>query len=250
MAKHIFIGGLHRSGTSLVHRLLRAHPGVAGFERTGVPEDEGQHLQDTLPTARSLGGPGRFGFRRGAHLTEHSPLAVPATRDALLAAWGPLWTGAAEHRVEKSPPNLLRFRLLQALFPEAVFVAVVRHPLAVALATQRMRRLYRLRSVRSLLEHWLACQERFELDRPHLRRLHVVRYEELVADPAAAWSALLESCGLEYAPLGEEVQDGADARHARRWARLRRLPWVAGPVMSRERRVAGHGYSLGGFGSY
>jgi len=41
----VFVAGLHRSGTSLVHRCLAAHPDVSGFADTGVPEDEGQHLQ-------------------------------------------------------------------------------------------------------------------------------------------------------------------------------------------------------------
>jgi hypothetical protein len=41
----VFIGGLHRSGTSIVHRCLSDHPDVSGFQSTGVWEDEGQHLQ-------------------------------------------------------------------------------------------------------------------------------------------------------------------------------------------------------------
>ena len=28
---HVFIGGLHASGTTLVHRLLCMHPSVSGF---------------------------------------------------------------------------------------------------------------------------------------------------------------------------------------------------------------------------
>ena len=45
----VFVGGLHRSGTSLVHRCLASHPAVSGFSDTGVPEDEGQHLQTVYP---------------------------------------------------------------------------------------------------------------------------------------------------------------------------------------------------------
>ena len=45
----VFVGGLHRSGTSLVHRCLALHPAVSGFSGTGVPEDEGQHLQTVYP---------------------------------------------------------------------------------------------------------------------------------------------------------------------------------------------------------
>jgi len=37
--------------------------------------------------------------------------------------------------VEKSPPTRLRTRLFQALFPDAYFVIIIRHPAPVALAT-------------------------------------------------------------------------------------------------------------------
>ena len=34
--------------------------------------------------------------------------------------------------VEKSPPNIVRMRYLQALFPRASFVMILRHPVVVA----------------------------------------------------------------------------------------------------------------------
>src|SRR4051812_31203825 len=52
----VFVGGLHRSGTSLVHRCLADHPRASGFRNTGVWEDEGQHLQTVYRPAGSHGG--------------------------------------------------------------------------------------------------------------------------------------------------------------------------------------------------
>ncbi len=54
----VFIGGLHRSGTSLVHEILRGSPEATGFTGTGFPQDEGQFLQTVYPRASEFGGPG------------------------------------------------------------------------------------------------------------------------------------------------------------------------------------------------
>ena len=59
--RFVFLAGLHRSGTTLLARLLAAHPEISGFSGTGEPADEGQHLQSVYPAARVYGGPGRFG---------------------------------------------------------------------------------------------------------------------------------------------------------------------------------------------
>ena len=68
--RFVFLAGLHRSGTTLLARLLASHPEVSGFSDTGVPADEGQHLQTVYPAAAVYGGPGRFGFAPEAHFTE------------------------------------------------------------------------------------------------------------------------------------------------------------------------------------
>ena len=47
-----------------------------------------------------------------------------------------------------------------------------------------------------MVEHWLAAHETFLADLPHLRRVHVLRYENLVADPAAELAPVTELLGL------------------------------------------------------
>jgi hypothetical protein len=89
--KFVFICGLHRSGTSILHDMLRRHPEVSGFSGTGVPKDEGQHLQSVFPSARYYGGPGRFGFHPEAHMTEDHPLMTASFQAQLLSEWEPYW---------------------------------------------------------------------------------------------------------------------------------------------------------------
>ena len=136
----VFVGGLHRSGTTLLGRCLAEHPLVSGFADTGVPADEGQHLQTVYPPARAYGGPGKFGFSADAHLTEDSALVSAANAQQLLDEWAPHWNLERPVLVEKSPPNLIRMRFLQALYPESTFIVVTRHPIAVSLATQKWSR--------------------------------------------------------------------------------------------------------------
>jgi hypothetical protein len=104
----VFVGGLHRSGTTPVTHWLGEHPSVSAFRDTGVSGDEGQHLQDVYRIAGAHGGPGRFAFDPEAHLTEFSPLVSAESRERLWASWCPHWDLSKPVLVEKSPPNLVR----------------------------------------------------------------------------------------------------------------------------------------------
>ena len=157
--KAIFLGGLHRSGTTLLHEILKAHPEISGFFNTGATQDEGMLLQTVYPTARKFGGPGRFGFAEAAFMDENHPLATAENSKKLFQEWSPYWDLEKPYLIEKSPPNLIRTRFLQKLFPNASFIILLRHPLAVSYATQKWSKT----SIPSLIEHSLRCYERFHL---------------------------------------------------------------------------------------
>lgn len=176
--KFVFVCGLHRSGTSPLFRILREHPEISGFRGTAVPEDEGQHLQTVFPAANVYGGPGCFGFAKEAHLTEESTLVSSENGQRLLEEWSKYWDLAKPCLLEKSPPNLIRTRFLQAVFPGSYFIVVIRHPIAVSLATSK----WTISSLESLMEHWLHCHRLFELDRPYLGNVRVTKYEDLIRD--------------------------------------------------------------------
>jgi hypothetical protein len=234
----VFVGGLHRSGTTLLANLIAEHPLVSGFRETGVPADEGQHLQSVYPPAHVYGGPGRFGFRAESHLTEASELVSPESRDTLFREWAEHWNLSKPVLVEKSPPNLIRARFLQALFPDASFVMVLRHPVAVSLATEKWSRT----SLGSLLRHWLVCHRTFEADRPSLRQVVVVTYEELAADPDACLERVFAFLDLEPQSARLEVRPDGNERYFGRW---RALGLRAGYLRIRyEHAVAEFGYSL------
>ncbi len=214
----VLVAGLHRSGTTPLARLLSAHPEVSGLSGTGVKEDEGQHLQTVYPSARTYGGPGRFAFAPEAHLTEQSPLATPTNAQRLFAQWARYWDLAKPVLVEKSPPNLVMTRFLQALFPDARFLVVVRHPVVVGLSTSRWTRRTPLRR---LIEHWLTAHETFLADAPHVRRLKVVHYEHLVREPAVVLHDIGASLGLRGPLPRAGVDTWRSLTYEEQWAALR-----------------------------
>jgi hypothetical protein len=219
--RFVFLAGLHRSGTTLLARLLAAHPQISGFSGTGAPADEGQHLQSVYPSDHEYGRPGRFGFAPEMHLTESSPLVSTQSAATLFEEWSPYWDLSRPLLLEKSPPNLLKTRFLQALYPGSAFVVVIRHPIPVSLATAKWRG---TRRYHRLLEHWLRCHDLFAADREKLEQVHVLHYEELLHDPAGMLRGIFEFLGLEPIPPSEPVKTGANEAYFRQWRELKRDP--------------------------
>jgi hypothetical protein len=188
----LFLTGLHRSGTSLLHEILREHPAISGFSDTGAIEDEGQHLQNVFPPGNRFGGPGRFAFDPAAAMDESHPLATPESARRLMEVWGPRFDLSRRYLVEKSPPTLIRTRFFQAIFPGSRFLVILRHPVAVAYATRKWSHT----TIPSLLEHTLTAYERFLADRPYLHHCRTIHYERFVSTPReqlaeiAAWLEL------------------------------------------------------------
>lgn len=190
----------------MLARLLAEHPDVSGFEGTGVPADEGQHLQSVYPIPSKGRQAGRFAFLSEAHLTEASPLVSGESRARLLAEWEPHWDLGRRVLLEKSPPNLVMSRFLQALVPDAAFVFVVRHPIAVACATQK----WSAQRPHELLAHWVRAHRILLADAPHLRTVALVRYEDLVADLDGVLGHVFRLVGLEDHAPGRQAAVGVN----------------------------------------
>lgn len=222
----VFVGGLHRSGTTPLANVMAAHPMATGLTGTGVFENEGIHLQDVYPKIREYGGMGAFANDHRAHLTEASPLVSESNAQRLLDCWSPYWEAAKPVRVEKSPSNLIIGRFLQALFPGSALVVVVRHPVVVALANAKWDPAVINRSGRrhvgffGHVAHWVRAHEILLEDTPHLRRLHVVRYEDLVDEPVGELAKIQQLVGLTEPYDASGLRPGRSERYAIEWEQM------------------------------
>ncbi len=236
----VFVGGLHRSGTTLLTHCVGKHPEASCFQNTNVSEDEGQHLQNVYPPGIAIGGPGRFGFSPEAHLTDQSRLVQRDTGARLLHAWKPFWDCSRQVLVEKSPPNLVRARFLRAVFPNARFVMIVRHPIAVAVATQKWCKT----SLLSMLDHWVVCHQYFLQDASELRHVLLIQYEELVSNPAPVLERVFKFLDLRPIDPLAEIRGGLNDRYIDQWQAFQENAQISHRLAEIEPYANAFGYSV------
>jgi hypothetical protein len=159
--KFIFISGLHRSGTSLLYKILKEQDEISGLSKTNELEDEGQHVQTVYKPAYEFGGVGKFGFDINARLDENSKLINEINRKKLFNEWSRFWDLEKNILLEKSPPNIIRTRFLQKMFPNSYFINITRHPIATSIASKKWSKT----SLDELISHWIKCHEIFNEDK-------------------------------------------------------------------------------------
>lgn len=220
----IFVGGMHRSGTTVLADILSNADGAAGLDSSGAHMGEGQFLQDVYPVDNFFGGATRWAFDPRTHMTEED--ARPEMAQRFWDAWMPWWGEEAQFLVEKSPLNLVRTRFLAELYPHARFVIVTRHPIAQALAVHKWSRTFRERAGDQfcrLIELWLAAHRTAKRDIDTLENVRVVRFEHLVTRSREELDRLSEFLGIQF---GEEAEKRLDASvldaYARTWDKARR----------------------------
>lgn len=223
----VFLLSLPRSGSTLVQRVLAAHPGVATAPEPWI-------LLPLLYTRRSDGAAAEYdhgtlvetlgdlaGMLPGGEAELRGELAETARR-IYRAASGP----DARLFIDKTPRYHLIVHELIDLFPDAAYVFLWRNPLAI---------------VASMVEtwydgHWYPNRHAVDLEGglPRLvgarRRLGdravSVRYEDLVAGGLGVWRELTAAIGVEFDPavlerLDEHRIDGhAGDPTQHRYARL------------------------------
>lgn len=204
----VFVGGTHRSGTTLLRDLLDAHPRVACG-----PELK---LVQTICTLRDQWWSAMGNTLTAAGLDEQKlDAAVRAFVMTLLQGMVPDPT--ATRIAEQTPHNLLHMAMLGRLFPRARFVHIVRDARAVAASLVRQQwvdpatgeRLWYCKDVASGARYWAQViqtvrQQAAEVPGRYLE----LRYEDLVREPRATMETLM-------AFLGEAWDDSVMQHHTK-----------------------------------
>jgi len=167
----LFVLGLNNSGTSLVSRVLASHPRIRPLP------GEGQLLTNALPQAVDYGARRNWTARLDVfHWTEEADSA-PALRTRY--DWALYYEPGPGVLLEKSPPNTVRARWLQANFSPSRFIGVVRHPYAVCEGVRRREGL----PIEEAALHWRRGNEIMLDDAESLERFLLVTYEGFAAHP-------------------------------------------------------------------
>lgn len=241
--KFIFLAGHHRSGTSLLHEIIRSHKDITGLTGTNVPEDEGQHVQGVFKAAKAFGGPGKYIFDEEAYMDESHELVSDSSSQQIFADWSRYFNEESSIYIEKSPPNLIRTRFLQALFPNSKFIVILRHPVAVSYATQKWSKT----STKSLIEHTLRGYEIFAEDVKNLNHVFVLRYEDFVASPQSKVDEIFNFLNLESIKVNHEIRPNVNDKYFNMWNKEKQsvIKKITLSVSDRlERRFNNFGYSL------
>jgi len=247
VVRPIFVVGCGRSGTAFLFEMLKLYPELV--PTTGHPDGEDhvgwiKHGGAVIAgLANPCGDSGHVGYHLCPHMDETQ--VTNETRASMHRYYATeVLMGSTTLRVLNKCPHLSnKLRYVRALFPDALFLHIVRDPVAMVASWVKV-----MQAVPELLLYWpetdfpcwwvfptkdavthrsaLARESRWYPGGGLLRfadywatvnsiipkqlsdtpgQLLTIRYEELVARPSEVMRRVGEFCGLRSAPSGELV---------------------------------------------
>jgi len=195
--KWVFVVGCYNSGTTILLKMLAQHPRVSIL-------DEGVFRTNKLITPEELG------WTRMWHkvVDQVRLLSTDSAIDAVAVQkdWAFFLDTQKPILVEKSIVNSARIPWLNANFPNAHFIFIVRNGYAVAEGIQRkvVNRRYPIPAkygetypIELCAEQWIQSNQLAEQDLLLVPDVHRITYEELCDAPSDALAAIWEFLELE-----------------------------------------------------
>ncbi len=225
----VFVLGQPRTGTTLVERILSAHPDVHSA-------GELRQFGNAVRRLSGYRGPGRFSAELMRDALSLEPRALG---EAYATSAAPL-AGTRSRFVDKLPQNYLYLPLILAALPNAKIVHVRRHPMDACLASFRQLfadaypHSYDLREMGRHHARYRALMAHYR--REFGDRFFEIDYETVAADPGSAARALIGYLGLAWSDAcldfhrqeaavttasAVQVREPAHTRSIGRWLRYR-----------------------------
>lgn len=196
----IFIGGMFKSGTSLLRAMLGNHSMIATGLETYWFNLDWQHLDSTesLDRLRTIGEFYELNSSNLEKLTANSDSAEEFL-SLLMDYWAeknnkPRWA-------EKTPGNILHIDRINAFWPDAAIVHIIRDPRDIFAS---LREAGKWDSIDSFMSRWGAVFGSIERFRQNKllagANYHEVRYEQLVTNPEDFMRSLCYAVELPFEP--------------------------------------------------
>lgn len=225
----IFIGGMPRSGTTLLRAMIDRHPAIAC----------GPELR-TFPALATISSQTRKAY--GDVFEQFYGLTGPAYDDAwrtfMASFLEPYLASRGKKRIaEKTPANVLHFHEFARLFPDADFINVVRDGRDVVASLQNMnwtdpatgQPMEITRDPAAASATWKAHIDAGTHATKNLPRVHEIRYENLITAPECELRALTSFLREDWCDdmlhhhKGDHLRAGVDEASA---------PQIAKPLYS------------------
>ena len=235
----VFIVGVPRSGTTLLYRTLLRHPSFRPT-KANLSESDAVDALYSLVDPSAVPAASLVNYLASSDVPDELRRAISRARVRRMAVrrlTGDLWTATpwvwrlgGEHRIlrtylalaatlrgasrilEKTPGHLWRVRHLKFAFPESQFLCIHRHPVDVLNSYWRRFRLegesakWANVDVDEFARVWNAgVLEADALTTAYPAAFHVLRYEDLVADPESSIRSVLDRLDEAYDPTCVET---------------------------------------------
>jgi hypothetical protein len=191
----VFVTGCNRSGKTIVANLLGEHPAVA------VVPNAASHTR-ALPSSADLGCPHVWTEKADRFALGPADDVRPAAR--LAFDWMRFPREDRPILVVESDLALAQMTWLQEVFPDPLFIGLVRNGYAVAEGI-RLKEGYTLSRC---ARHWAEANRTMLRDAARVRRFELLTYERLTGDPRGTVRGLAGLLGLEPDELLSAVDSG------------------------------------------
>ena len=225
----IFIVGQPRSGSTLFEQILAAHPDVEGASE--LP-DLGIVIQ-------------RESVRRGMPYPRWVPHASAADWHRLGNDYlqrTARWRASRPRFTDKLPENWKHAGILRAMLPGSTVIETRRDPLETAWSCYKQQfysQPHFANDLADIAAHLRGGEQAMDTWRARdPARIHMHRYEDLLADPEPRIRALLDDCGLAFEPACLRFHE------ARRSVRTASAAQVRQPLQAAANRALAYGALL------